>query len=155
MSDNIYLIGNKEDYSVFENNANNVDTLPVKNLPMSYFPFFYNNSEMSLDKLKQVVPLFENYTQTNDEQSSKHTIDTEKLFGLLTKLEEPYQPFNNNNISHIRGFVVVIWILVGFAILKMLNYSLRDKYIYLILALVLALLFMSTIWALVMTTKSL
>lgn len=154
MSDSIYLIGNKEDYSVFESNANSIDSLPVKNLPMSYFPFFYNNSEMSLDKLKQVVPLFENYTKTESDQASKHTIDTENLFELLTKLEEPYQPFNNNNISHIRAFVIVVWIMIGFLFLKMMQYFLKDRYIYFILVMVLALLFMSTVWALVMTTKS-
>lgn len=155
MSDNIYLIGNKEDYSVFESNANNIDVLPIKNLPMSYFPFFYNNSEMSLDKLKQIVPLVENYTETNDENSSKHTVDTEKLFGLLTKLEEPYQPFNNNNIQHIRTFITIVWILIGFLLLKLLNSLFKDKYIYFILVMVLILLFMSTMWALAVTTRSL
>lgn len=155
MSDNIYLIGNKEDYSVFESNANNIDLLPIKNLPMSYFPFFYNNSEMSLDKLKQIVPLVENYTETNDENSSKHTVDTEKLFGLLTKLEEPYQPFNNNNIQHIRTFITIVWILIGFLLLKLLNSLFKDKYIYFILVMVLILLFMSTMWALAVTTRSL
>jgi hypothetical protein len=155
MSDNIFLIGTKEDYSVFEANPNNVDTLPIKNLPMSYFPFFFNNSEMSLEKLKKIVPLVENYSTTKDENLSvKYTIDTEKLFNLLTILEEQYQPFNNNNIYHIRVFISIIWVVIGFAILKCLNYYLKDKYTYFILFLILMLLVISTIWALVITTKS-
>lgn len=155
MSDKLYLIGNKEDYSVFEANAKNVDTLPIKNLPMSYFPFFYNNSEMSLEKLKSIVQLTENYSITKDEEkSAKHTIDTEKLFELLTILEEPYQPFNNNNIYHIRLFIGMVWFIIGFVILKILNYYLKDKYSYFILFMIMMLLIMSTIWALVITTKS-
>lgn len=156
MGDKIFLIGNKEDYSVFEANANNIDALPIKNLPMTYFPFFYNNSEMSLEKLKRIVPLMENYTETKDDNgAAKHTIDTEQLFSLLTILEEPYQPFNNNNIFHIRLFISIVWILLGFMTLIMLSFYFQDKYTYFILFMILLLLIVSTIWALVVTTKSL
>lgn len=154
MSDKIFLIGNKEDFSVFESNAYNVDVLPIKNLPMSYFPFFYNNAEMSLEKMKNLVPLMENYTTTNDEMAVKYTIDTEKLFSLLTMLEEKYQPFNNNNIYHLKMFIFLLWIMIFYIILKFLYNYFQDRYIYFISFMILLLLMICTAWALLITTKS-
>ena len=175
----ILLIGNQEEYSVYQTNPNNVDSLPIKNLPMCYFPFFYNNSEMSIEKMKQLVSLNENYSKFSAEQLSKcysdktktqeeiqacveatrqstaqNDIDTEKLFSLLTILEEPYQPYNNNNIHHIKICIVLFWILVALALLKICNYFFKDKYVYFMLFLIFLLLVMCTIWSLVVTVKS-
>jgi hypothetical protein len=44
MTDKIYLIGNKDEYSTYLADINNIDALPLKNLPVSYFPFYYNFS---------------------------------------------------------------------------------------------------------------
>lgn len=155
MSDKIFLIGNKSDFKAYEQNTNNIDTLPVANLPMTYFPFFYNNSETSIEKMKRLVPLIENKTQIEDDGVvAKNTIDTDKLFSLLTNLEESYQPFNNNLIFHIKIVVIIIWFIVFLAILKYISYILREKYSYFILFMILMLLIISTIWALAITSRS-
>lgn len=155
MSDKIFLIGNKSDFKAYEQNTNNIDTLPVANLPMTYFPFFYNNSETSIEKMKRLVPLIENKTEIEiDGVVAKNTIDTDKLFSLLTNLEESYQPFNNNLIFHIKAVVFIIWFIVFLAILKYISYMLGDKYSYFILFMIVILLIISTIWALTITSRS-
>lgn len=159
MSDNkIYLIGNKSDFKAWEMNTNNTDILPVQNLPMTYFPFFYNNSESSIEKMKRVVPLIKPDDSSvpghAKESVAKNNIDTDMLFTLLTNLEESYQPFNNNLIFHIKVVVFVIWSLVFLGLLKIAAYSLGNKYSYFILFMIMMLLFISTIWALVITSKS-
>lgn len=155
MSDKIFLIGNKSDFKAYEQNTNNIDTLPVANLPMTYFPFFYNNSETSIEKMKRLVPLIENKTEIEvDGVVAKNTIDTDKLFSLLTNLEESYQPFNNNLIFHIKAVVFIIWFIVFLAILKYISYLLGDKYSYFILFMIVILLIISTIWALTITSRS-
>ena len=155
MSDKIFLIGNKSDFKAYEQNTNNIDTLPVANLPMTYFPFFYNNSETSIEKMKRLVPLIENKTEIEiDGVVAKNTIDTDKLFSLLTNLEESYQPFNNNLIFHIKAVVFIIWFIVFLAILKYISYMLGDKYSYFILFMIGILLIISTIWALTITSRS-
>lgn len=156
MSDKILLIGNREEFKTYEQNMYNIDALPIKNLPMCYFPFFYNNSEMSIEKMKRIVSLTENYSKVEDEgfDTANNNIDTEKLFSLLTQLEEPYQPFNNNNVYHIKVFIIIFWILFAFAILKICYYFFKDKYVYFMVFLIFVVLAMSTVWSLVITSKS-
>lgn len=159
-SDNIFLVGNKDDYKEFESNMLNIDTLPIANLPVSYFPFFYNDSESSIEKMKRLVPLFENAINTKIEDKNKdakvanHTIDTDQLFSLLTNMEESYQPFNNNNIYHIKIFVIFIWILILFAVLKICRVLFGEYYTYFIIFMIMMLLIMSTIWAIIITGKN-
>ena len=156
MTDKIFLIGNKDDWSIYDANINNIDVLPIKNLPMSYFPFYYNESDKSVGKLERLVPLIENYTRVdgdNKDNAAAYTIDTEKLFNLLTLLEEKDQPFNKNNIKHIKIVIIIIWIIILIGILKMLYYIFKDKYTYFILFMIMLLLIFSTLWALIITNK--
>ena len=46
----IYLIGNNDDFTIYKNNPNDVNTLPIKNLPMTYFPFHYTDMETSIER---------------------------------------------------------------------------------------------------------
>lgn len=157
MTDKIFLVGNKEEWEVYQQNINNVDALPLKNLPMSYFPFYYNESESSVEKMKRLVPLIENYTKVDSENkpnAAAYSIDIEKLFSLLTTLEEPYQPFNKNNIKHLKIVVIVVWFILGMLLLKLLHYFLKERYTYFILFMIFALLVVATIWALIVTSKS-
>lgn len=161
MSGKIFLIGNKDDYKEYEVNMFNVDTLPVTNLPVSYFPFFYNDSETSIEKMKRLVPLIENAMNANvtgvnikGAKMANFTIDTDKLFSLLTNLEESYQPFNNNNVYHIKLLVIFIWIVIILVILKFCQVMFGSYYTYFILAMIIMLLIMSTLWALVITSKN-
>jgi len=159
ISDKIFLIGNKDDYKEFELNKLNIDTLPVANLPVSYFPFFYNDNESSIEKMKRLVPLFENAMNINvaDDKNAKvasYTIDTDKLFSLLTNLEESYQPFNNNNIYHIQMFVIFVWIIMLFVVLKICRVIFGRYYTYFIIFMIMMLLIMSTLWAIIITGKN-
>ncbi len=155
MSNKVFFVGNKEEYQTYLDNKYNIDFLPIKNLPMCYFPFFYNNSEMSIEKMKKIVSLVENKTRSgNSSMGSTYTIDTEELFSLLSTLEEPYQPFNNNNIFHIKIAIIIFWILVILGILKLCYYYFQDKYVYFMLLVIFLLLIVSTVWSLTITSKS-
>jgi hypothetical protein len=171
VSDKIYLIGRSEDYKSYLENTLNIDELPIANLPMCYFPFFYNDNENSIEKMRRLVPLIENNSKNSangsdgsdgsdgtdgtDKVNAINTIDTDKLFSLLTNLEESYQPFNNNNIYHIKMFIYIVWIVLGFSFLKIISYFMGPNYIYFILSLIILLLVISILWALLVTSKSL
>lgn len=157
MTDNkFFLIGNQSDFKAWERNTNNIDVLPVANLPMTYFPFFYNNSESSIERMSRIVPLLKNKTVSDgvDGKVAENDIDTDKLFTLLTNLEESYQPFNNNLIFHIKVVVFIIWAFMFLGILRLIAYLLGGKYSYFILFMIMMLLFISTMWALIITSKS-
>ena len=168
ISDKIYLIGRSEDYNAYLENTLNIDELPIANLPMCYFPFFYNDNENSIEKMRRLVPLIENNSKNSvnggdgstastasDKVNAVNTIDTDKLFSLLTNLEESYQPFNNNNIYHIKVFIFIVWIVLGFSFLRIISYLMESNYIYFILFLIISLLVISILWALLVTSKSL
>jgi hypothetical protein len=154
MSTYLYFIGKDSDYKDFSVNPNDITKLPVKNLPMSYFPFFYETSEKSIERMRKLVPLFENYTKTttsDGQTSSQNNIDTEKLFGLLSQLEEPYQPFNKNNVTHIFMMTVFIWMVVVLIILKLLSAILDEYYTYFIMGLIILLSIIGIIWSFFVT----
>ena len=154
MSTYLYFIGKDSDYKYFSVNPNDITKLPVKNLPMSYFPFFYETSEKSIERMRKLVPLFENYTKTttsDGQTSSQNNIDTEKLFGLLSQLEEPYQPFNKNNVTHIFMMTVFIWMVVVLIILKLLSAILDEYYTYFIMGLIILLSIIGIIWSFFVT----
>lgn len=158
MSDNkFYLIGNQSDFKAWERNTNNIDILPIANLPMTYFPFFFSNSELSVEKLKRTVSLEKNSSLLSsgvDGNVAENDIDTDHLFTLLTNLEESYQPFNNNLIFHIKIVVFFIWSMVFLGLLRITAYTLGGRYSYFILFMIMMLLIISTIWALVITSNS-
>jgi hypothetical protein len=155
MTDKEFYIGNKDDYQKYITD-HSVCNLPVKNLPMSYFPFFYNTNESSIAKMKRLVPLIENYTKKYGETSdcqvtAAYTIDTEQLFGLLSSLEEPYQPFNKNNATHIMIAITLVWGIVALGVLRVISMIWNERYIYFILGCILTLLIFGVIWALFIT----
>lgn len=159
MSSKIFLIGDLNEYSNYIENINNIDFLPLKNLPITYFPFYYNENESSINKLKSIVPLLKNYN--NDENKiikygdgTSFDIEIDKMFNLLTNIEEEFQPYNNNNISYIRAIVIIFWILLLFLILKYLSFILNEWYSYVILGLIIILLIFCSAWAILITSKS-
>lgn len=156
MTDKEFYIGSKEDYKSYIERRSVAD-LPVRNLPMSYFPFFYNTNESSIAKMQKLVPLIENYTKKYGELDDgsatpvAYTIDTEKLFGLLSSLEEPYQPFNNNNAKHIMIVITFIWGIIALVVLRIIATFWGEYYIYFILICILILLVFAVIWTLFIT----
>jgi len=157
MDDKIFMIGNKDDFVEFEKNPKNTDLLPVQNLPMSYFPFFYNKQESSLEKMKRLVPLFETNSDIKEGtvgSIAENTIDTETLFVLLTTLEDSYQPFNNNYIFHINIVIVSFWVMFLYLLLMVVSYFSDRYYSYLIVIAIALLLVIASMWALIVTSKS-
>jgi hypothetical protein len=168
----MFFIGDEIDYQSYQEKCNqgktDVSDLPVRNLPMSYFPFFYNNSESSIDKMQRLFPLFENYTKSvakmqgssgsegatcsvDGGTAASNNIDTDKLFGLLSQLEEPYQPYNNNNAKHITYVVFIIWGLLFFYFMKIVHTYLKSHYLKIIIASVFLLLLFGVLWTLFVT----
>jgi hypothetical protein len=154
---NQYFIGDKADYKDYIEKKD-VTKLPLKNLPMSYFPFFYENSEVSIEKMRKLVPLLENYTKAKDDyqqsNAANNTIDTDQLFDLLTILEEPYQAYNTYQINHIYIVVIILWIIISFYVLKIFNIWLRDYYTMFILCMILVSLIIASLWSLFVTNNS-
>jgi hypothetical protein len=106
--------------------------------------------------MKRLVPLIENYTKKYGETSdcqvtAAYTIDTEQLFGLLSSLEEPYQPFNKNNATHIMIAITLVWGIVALGVLRVISMIWNERYIYFILGCILTLLIFGVIWALFIT----
>lgn len=157
MADNIYLIGSQDELAEYKKNPNNIDLLPVGNLPMAYFPFFYSSSETSIEKMKRLFPLLENEEGTDASLGIKaeHNIDTDKLFSLLSILEESYQPYNNNNVQHITFVIIILWVFLLMMFLKIINYFFKSNYVYLISGAIIILLLISLTWAFVITGKQL
>lgn len=158
MSAKLYFIGNEADYKTYlDNGGKDVTQLPLKNLPMSYFPFFYNTSEASVEKMRKLVPLLENYTATKSQdqqnKAANYTIDTDMLFSLLTDLEEPYQPYNTYQINHIYIVVIILWLMVGIFFLKVFSIFLREYYIFFIVCMILVLLIFGVLWSLFVTNN--
>lgn len=161
MTNKTYLIGNKEDYSSYLSNPNDIDFLPIKNLPLTYFPFYYNKSETSKEKISRLVPILEDYFGKNTgitnsvygSDGKSENVNLDKLFTILTNIEQPYQPFNNNNIYHIRIVIIIFWIFIGFYILKVLYNNFPEKYTYIIGISIVLLLIMGLTWALVITSQ--
>jgi hypothetical protein len=160
-TESTYFIGDEADYKQYREECNNgkadVSNLPVRNLPMSYFPFFYTNAESSIDKMQRLVPLFENYTKsiskiTGDQATAAaYNINTDELFSLLAQLEEEYQPFNRNNAVHLSIVIFVIWSIIGILILKIINTFFKNYYVKIIIGCIFVLLLLGVIWALFVT----
>lgn len=153
MAHNIYLIGNQDDLMEFKKNPDDINLLPVKHLPMSYFPFFYSSSESSIEKMKRIFPLLQNDEKIYNGKKAEHTIDTDKLFSSLAILEESYQPYNNNHTFHITIFVIIMWYIGFMGGLKIVNYFFKTSYTYIISGAIISLLIISLTWALVITRK--
>lgn len=158
-----FFIGNESDFKDYKSNSDKANglsvlNLPIKNLPMNYFPFFYKNTETSIANLQKLVPLIESYTKSvqiagscDVNKPSSHNIDTEKLFSLLSLLEEPYQPFNKNNVTHLMTVVIILWGLIGLFVLKVISVYMRERYVYFILIAILLLLLIGVFWTIAIT----
>tara|TARA_B100000795_G_C22805353_1_gene444497 strand:+ start:4856 stop:5356 length:501 start_codon:yes stop_codon:yes gene_type:complete len=164
MTDKVYLIGNRNEYNDYLNNKNNIDYLPMKNLPIVYFPFHYNNNENSINNIKRYAPIIDNSltlstdsleVRCDESESSVKCSSTDKLFNTLSNIEEEWQPYNNNNLKLILIIIIILWIIIFFMILKTIYYILGEttRYTYFIIILLIILLIMSSIYALIITGR--
>lgn len=149
-NNNLFFIG---DYDIIkEYDYNNINLIPLKNLPMIYFPFNYNEDDKTIDNIQEIVPIIKSFYDKNDNIKN---INTEKLLTLLGNLSENWQPYNNNNITSIRYFVYFLWIVILFIILKLLYIYYNEYYTYIIISITCGILLIATCWSIINTSRNL
>jgi hypothetical protein len=160
----MYLIGNSENYEEYLKNIDNINYLPLNNLPVVYFPFDYNTKEnvTTLNIFSTVVDDNSNIIEKinpDDEYNCKKEDKNVKcsyikdLYNSISTLEESWQPYNNNNIRTITNILIVFWLLVIFIILKVLYYYFEEKYSILMITLISLTLLIGLIYALFLTNN--
>ena len=154
----MYLIGNSENYEKYLKNIDNINYLPLNNLPVVYFPFDYDTKEnvTTLNIFSTVVDENSNIIEKVDAVNYKcddvdknvKCSNIKELYNSISTLEEPWQPYNNNNIKTITNILIVFWLLLIFIILKILYYYFEEKYTILMIVLISLTLLIGLIYAL-------
>jgi hypothetical protein len=162
----MYLIGNTENYQEYLKNIDNINNLPLNNLPVVYFPFDYNNkgNDTSINIFAKIVDDNSNiiekvnpttaYNCTDGENNVKCS-ELKELYNSISILEEKWQPYNNNNIKTITNIIVIFWLILIFVVLKILHYYFKEKYSILIILLIVLVLLVGLIYALFLTSGKL
>jgi hypothetical protein len=161
MSEKIYLIGNSENYQHYLENINNLNYLPLDNLPVVYFPFDYNNetNNTTINIFSTIVDKNSNIIEKIDASQYKCDADdnnikcsnVKELYNSISNMEEKWQPYNNNNIKIITYVIGIIWLLLIFIVLKLVSYYFNEKYSYIIISLISAILFIGLVYAFFIT----
>jgi len=159
----MYLIGNSENYEKYLKNIDNINYLPLNNLPVVYFPFDYDTKEnvttlnifsTVVDENSNIIEKVDavNYKCDNVDKNVKCS-NIKELYNSISTLEEPWQPYNNNNIKTISNILIVFWLLLIFIILKILYYYFEEKYTILMIVLISLTLLIGLIYALFLTNN--
>ena len=161
----MYLIGNSENYEEYLKNIDNINYLPLNNLPVVYFPFDYDTKEnvTTLNIFSTVVDENSNIIEKvdainykcDDVDKNVKCSNIKELYNSISTLEEPWQPYNNNNIKTITNILIVFWLLLIFIILKILYYYFEEKYTILMIILISLTLLIGLIYALFLTNNKL
>ncbi len=153
----IYLIGNSSEYNDYLDNKS-IEKLPLKNLPVVYFPFYYDSNENVKDNLKKFTNIiYSNTSCKKDKELKEGDIfcnNTNELFNKISILEEEWQPYNKNNIKIISGIIISLWIIILFITLKVIHYYFSYNYTNIILISTIILLFIGIIYSFVFTSKN-
>lgn len=159
----MYLIGNSENYEEYLKNIDNINYLPLNNLPVIYFPFDYDTKENvttlnifstiineNSNIIEKVDPI--NY-KCDDIDKNVKCSNIKELYNSISILEEPWQPYNNNNIKTITYVLTIFWLFLIFIILKILYYYFEEKYTILMIVLISLILIIGLIYALFLTNN--
>lgn len=159
----MYLIGNSENYEEYLKNIDNINYLPLNNLPVVYFPFDYDTKEnvTTLNIFSTIVDENSNIIEKvdainykcDDVDKNVKCSNIKELYNSISTLEEPWQPYNNNNIKTITNILIVFWLLLIFIILKILYYYFEEKYTILMIVLISLTLLIGLIYALFLTNN--
>tara|TARA_B110001450_G_scaffold190945_1_gene179113 strand:+ start:1661 stop:2143 length:483 start_codon:yes stop_codon:yes gene_type:complete len=158
----MYLIGNSENYQEYLKNPDNINYLPLNNLPVVYFPFDYNNkgNETTLNIFSTIVDNNSNIIEkinTNeykcDGDNNVKCSNIKTLYNNISTLEESWQPYNNNNIRTISNILIIFWLLLIFIILKVLHYYFSEKYSIIMISAISIILLIGLIYALFLTNS--
>ena len=140
--------------------------LPINNLPCVYFPFYYDNTENSVNNIKNLVPILQSYSLPLPQSSStckisgdtvNHKnvlIDIDDLLSKISNIVEDYQQYNKKNIFHMTLSIFIFWIIIFLFILKIIYNKYNGMYTYIIIGLTICLLLFASIWALVITSQN-
>jgi hypothetical protein len=161
MSEKIYMIGNSENYQHYLENINNLNYLPLDNLPVVYFPFDYNNETNNttinifstiVDKNSSIIEKIDatQYKCDTGDNNIKCS-NVKDLYNSISNMEEKWQPYNNNNIKIITNVIGIIWLLLIFIVLKLVSYYFNEKYSYIIISLISIILFIGLVYAFFIT----
>ena len=71
----------------------------------------------------------------------------------LKKLNNSDKPYNRFNIGEMRIILIIIWILILVFILKYLSYHFPEVYIYIIIAIIISLLLLGSLWFLYVSNE--
>ena len=152
----IYLIGNSSEYNDYLDNKS-IEKLQLKNLPVVYFPFYYDSNENVKDNLKKFTNIIYSNTSCKYKELEEGDIfcnNANELFNQISILEEEWQPFNKNNIKIISGIIISLWIIILFITLKVIHYYFSYNYTNIILISTIILLFIGIIYSFVFTSKN-
>ena len=158
----MYLIGNSENYQEYLKNPDNINYLPLNNLPVVYFPFDYNSKgnettlnifSTILENNSTIIEKINPDEYTCDENTNVKCSNIKDLYNSISTLEESWQPYNNNNIRTITNILIVFWLLLIFIILKLLHYYFSEKYSIIMISSISIILLIGLIYALFLTNN--
>jgi hypothetical protein len=157
----MYLIGNSENYQEYLKNPDNINYLPLNNLPVVYFPFDYNSkgNETTLNIFSTIVDNNSNIIEKinpNEYKCDDNNVkcsNIKTLYNNISTLEESWQPYNNNNIRTISNILIIFWLLLIFIILKVLHYYFSEKYSIIMISAISIILLIGLIYSLFLTNS--
>tara|TARA_B000000437_G_scaffold80435_1_gene58470 strand:- start:4121 stop:4552 length:432 start_codon:yes stop_codon:yes gene_type:complete len=141
MGENInYLIGDSEEAEKYKTNNGKINLLPLKNLPVVYYPIKGTDSYDIKNNIKRI----------SSEDNNKKTLD---LNNSLSKLDSKDEAYNNNNIIIIMILLIITWIIIILFILKVIYILMEKNYKTFMIVLITLLLILSIIYSLFITGK--
>tara|TARA_B110001450_G_scaffold190944_1_gene179111 strand:+ start:854 stop:1336 length:483 start_codon:yes stop_codon:yes gene_type:complete len=158
----MYLIGNSENYQEYLKNPDNINYLPLNNLPVIYFPFDYNKkgNDTTLNIFSTIVDnnsnIIEKINTTEykcDGDNNVKCSNIKKLYNNISTLEESWQPYNNNNITTISNILIIFWLLLILIILKVIHYYFSENYTIIMITAISIILLIGLIYALFLTNS--
>jgi len=158
----MYLIGNSENYQEYLKNSDNINYLPLNNLPVVYFPFDYNNKgnqttlnifSTIVDNNSTIIEKINTEEYKCDDNNDVKCSNIKNLYNNISILEESWQPYNNNNIRTISNILIVFWLFLIFIILKIIHYYFSEKYSIIMISIISIILLIGLVYALFLTNS--
>ncbi len=162
----IYLIGNSEEYNDYLENIEDINKLPIKNLPVVYFPFNYDSKNDTLDNINFFIKVVDNkkniiekispdteYSCDNNNDNKVKCSNLTNLFNLIRNMEAEWQPYNNNNMKVIMYILLIVWGIILLLLLKFIQQLLGAFYSKFILIVIGILLLIAILYSLIITGK--
>jgi ATP-dependent Zn protease len=138
-----YFIGSSDEVEKYKENNGKINLLPLKNLPVVYYPIKGTDSYDIKNNIKRI----------SSDENNNDKINKIDLNNLLSKLESKDEAYNNNNIIMIMIILIIIWIIIILFILKVIYILMEKNYTTFIIVLITILLVLSIVYSLFITGK--